>query len=432
MTSKRKQAPQVNVVPEELQQEASDPEDDSPRTPSKRVRLNVVGNTGDDDQRKHAARLLLPNAPEPTVNEGVVTPAKRPARHSSADHHQPEQPPRRVLFPSSTDVAARPTAVITPARPSRSDSQPVKRQLRFGRLVQEITVQENVRQVYGLVRKLTGSLGGNASGGPIYGELTMGSMQKMVDLMKEHTGLDAHSRFIDVGSGIGKPSLHVAQDPKVAFSYGVEVDADRWLLGMSCLKQILHAAEQQPPTSLPDDERIGYRCLFEHADIRKAKTFDPFTHVYMFSIGYVQRSRLRQNPVSHNFQVLTWCFSSFPPALWVDLAEMWNRSSSASYMICYHSPKDIIESYEFQVKLIAQTTTSMHGSKEGHSAYIYERPQTSRTTDADACDAAFAEAWHQVQQDLPAIRRHVESEIAERMSTAASKRTRRQRSNSSL
>jgi len=69
----------------------------------------------------------------------------------------------------------------------------------------------------------------------------MGSMQKMINLMKEHTGFDSTSRFIDVGSGVGKPNLHVSQDPGVEFSYGIEVEADRWLLSMHSLQGTLEA-----------------------------------------------------------------------------------------------------------------------------------------------------------------------------------------------
>jgi hypothetical protein len=138
-----------------------------------------------------------------------------------------------------------------------------------------------------VVKRLTGSIGGNASGGAIYGELTMGSMQKVIRIMKEATGLDSSSRFIDVGSGIGKPSIHVAQDPGVDFSFGVEYYPDRWLLSMTCLKGILDLASTEAGHAVSDDERIGYRCFFGCDDICSAQSFNPFTHVYMFSIGYV-------------------------------------------------------------------------------------------------------------------------------------------------
>jgi hypothetical protein len=187
---------------------------------------------------------------------------------------------------------ARSAALVTPDRGINDEERkqaepPTKRRLVFGRVVDEITVPENVRRCYRVFQKLTGSIGGNASGGAIYGELTMGSMQKVIRIMKEVTGLDSSSRFIDVGSGIGKPSIHVAQDPGVDFSYGIEYYSDRWLLSMTCLRGILELAANQTGQAVSGDESIGHRCFFGCDDICNAKSFDPFTHVYMFSIGYV-------------------------------------------------------------------------------------------------------------------------------------------------
>ncbi len=158
-----------------------------------------------------------------------------------------------------------------------------RKRLNFGHGVatasSDSTVQKNTRQVYAVVNKMTGSIGGNGHGGAIYGELTVGSMQKMIDLMKVHTNFGPESRFIDVGSGLGKPNLHVAQDPGVEFSYGIEMEKVRWVLGMSNLNMVLQRAEKKP------NENILHRCMFEHGDITYAKYFDPFTHVYMFDIG---------------------------------------------------------------------------------------------------------------------------------------------------
>ena len=50
--------------------------------------------------------------------------------------------------------------------------------------------------------KGTGTLGGNGYDGAIYGELTAGSMQKVINFMIERCELTNSSRFIDVGSGI--------------------------------------------------------------------------------------------------------------------------------------------------------------------------------------------------------------------------------------
>ena len=61
-----------------------------------------------------------------------------------------------------------------------------------------------------VVRYATGSIGGNADGGSIYGELAEGSMQEIVNVLKTPYGLKKSSRFIDLGSGLAKPSFHVA------------------------------------------------------------------------------------------------------------------------------------------------------------------------------------------------------------------------------
>ena len=149
---------------------------------------------------------------------------------------------------------------------------------------------KNVKRVYEIVNKHTGSIGGNGHGGAIYGELTVGSMQKMTNLMIEYTDLSKDSRFIDVGCGLGKPNLHVAQYPGVEFSYGIEMEQVRWMLGMANFHQVLKAAQNdiaygETKKNDDDDSKIEHRCFFAHGDITEANFFDPFTHVYMFDIG---------------------------------------------------------------------------------------------------------------------------------------------------
>lgn len=218
----------------------------------------------------------------------------------------------------------------------------------------------------------------------------MGSMAKMIQYMMDYTKLSSSSRFIDVGSGIGKPNLHVAQYPGVEFSCGVEMEQVRWSLGMTCLKAVLDAAavQQDDEPSLPPHEALQGNCMFLHKNIMEAKSFDPFTHVYMFSIG-------------------------FPPPLWLALSKMWNKSHS-EYLICYHAPRSIIEKYEFDVELLAQTQTSMHGSKEGHMGYLYKR-KTPKASTGRECDALFANSWDLVRSGLEPLRQAVTAEMDENM-----------------
>ena len=91
-----------------------------------------------------------------------------------------------------------------------------------------IEVSPRVTNVYRCIRLATGELGGNGSGGPIYGELTAGSMQRIVNYLVAHGSFGPSSRFVDIGAGLGKPNLHVAQNPGVHLSIGVEVEQTRW------------------------------------------------------------------------------------------------------------------------------------------------------------------------------------------------------------
>jgi hypothetical protein len=171
--------------------------------------------------------------------------------------------------------------------PTKATKESNTRKLPFGGNTKSIDIPTNVSRVYNIVNKHTGSIGGNGHGGAIYGELRVGSMQKMTNLMMEHTGLNVNSRFIDVGCGLGKPNLHVAQHPGVEFSYGIEMENVRWMLGIANLHQVLEQAKRDAVNDeeISEDAKIGHACYLAHGDITEANFFDPFTHVYMFDIG---------------------------------------------------------------------------------------------------------------------------------------------------
>ena len=339
----------------------------------------------------------------------LVTPSTLSSRrgHSVEEHPTSNPNARRTLFPILHESSGIVASLVTP-QPTRrriesdidnKQEPPAKRRLIFGKYVDLVTTQPNVQHVYKIVKNLTGSIGGNGHVGPIYGELTMGSMQKMVNLMMEHCNLNRESRFIDVGSGIGKPNMHVAQFPGVSFSCGVEVERSRWVLGMSCLKAVLdEAVKQRIEGSLTNTEaEILGNTIFLHKDIMEATTFDPFTHVYMFSIG-------------------------FPPQLWLKLSDMWNASRSR-YLICYHSPKDIIHDYEFDVELVTQMPTSMHGSKEGHMGYIYKRNGGVKPATIETCDPIFTASWELVKNGLEELHEHVSKHVSDVMGSGRKTRS---------
>jgi hypothetical protein len=151
-----------------------------------------------------------------------------------------------------------------------------------------------VKKVYKIIQKSTGALGGNGYDGAIYGELTMHSMQKVADcqiimhkhrhlnksdhriacyeqvinFMMENCEMDRNSLFIDVGSGLGKPNFHAAQDPGVRVSVGIELEEIRWQLAMQNLKFVLaDIVSSTDRASDSDDASILHGTNFMHGDI---------------------------------------------------------------------------------------------------------------------------------------------------------------------
>ncbi|KAG7393937.1 hypothetical protein PHYPSEUDO_000114 [Phytophthora pseudosyringae] len=206
------------------------------------------------------------------------------------------------------------------------------------REVERTFTEHEVSEVYKAIRKQTGSLGGNAAGGAIYGEITQASFQRVVDYLKENCELSKTSRFIDVGSGLGKPNFHVAVDPGVQVSYGIELEELRWHLSLHNLRSVL---------TLDSQGKKPLATVFTAGDITHAHTFEPFSHVYSFDVG-------------------------FPPDVMDKMADMFNRSS-AKYFASFHAPRKVVDMYGFSVENIGRVATSMAGSSEGHQCYFYRR-----------------------------------------------------------
>ncbi|KAJ8609343.1 hypothetical protein CTAYLR_009297 [Chrysophaeum taylorii] len=186
-------------------------------------------------------------------------------------------------------------------------------------------VSEPIKRAYAIVRRSSNGLG--ETGGAIYGEVTASSFQRVVDAM----GLEPTSIFLDVGSGLGKPNFHAALHAGCA-SFGVELEEVRWQLATFNLMQ-MHAAG------------FGGGVYFLHGDITAAYSLDPFSHVYMFDVG-------------------------FPPTLLETLADLFNRSQAR---VLASFQKNLDENYGFDVVLRRKIQTSMHGSTEKHACFVYDR-----------------------------------------------------------
>jgi len=226
-----------------------------------------------------------------------------------------------------------------------------------------------VKSIYKIIQKCTGSLGGNAYFGAIYGEATMNCMKQVIEIMKEHCNFSGSSSFIDIGSGLGKPCFHVAQDPGVKISYGIELEEIRHNLAVHNMRHILQYTETN------HGSKHG-NVFLQHGDIQNATTLDPFTHIYMFDVG-------------------------FPPLTLLKIAEIFNRSQ-APFLICYHSPKLVIEEYGFNVQFVTKYQVSLHGSGERHTGYVYSHSsKTIRDFDNSIIDPLFQEGVKMIQSNDP-------------------------------
>lgn len=85
-----------------------------------------------------------------------------------------------------------------------------------------------------------------------------------------------------------------------------------------------------------NEKSLNGNIFFLRSDIDQADTLNPFTHIYMFDVG-------------------------FPLLLHCSIAKKFNRSRYATYLVSFKAPRYIINTFGFKVKLLTQINTSMHG-----------------------------------------------------------------------
>lgn len=325
-----------------------------------------------------------------------------------------------------------------------------------------LEVDPKVEEAYKIIRKVTGVLGGNGSTGAIYGELTLRALQRVYNIMTEKCNLTKSSRMIDVGAGLGKPNFHAAQDPAVRLSLGMELEDIRWNLSMHNLEHFLKHVEDDIATdgdsvaSLPvptssaaakgkknktkavveveaepvveaksskKEGTLNGGVNFVLNDIDNAHSLDPFTHIYMFDLG-------------------------FPPPLQKSIAKKFNNSVHAECLVSYRPPRRVIKEYGYAVTFVDQVLCSMHGSGEGHTAYIYMRankapkvptlpnqrvlsiPGRTSLNEPDNevyCDETFYEASRLAVGPVAELKEYVSGVVNKHLDGARSQRVRKPR-----
>lgn len=227
---------------------------------------------------------------------------------------------------------------MDPKEESVAISEKRKRSEELSRLCRPRISLENdisdISYLYRVIKETTGDLGGNGSpGSSMYGELRKGSMDQIVDFMVSKCELSRQSRFIDIGSGLGKPSFHVACRVECELSYGIE---NAFIRQHLCMMNLIAVLSEETITSM-----IG----FQLCDALELTNIEPFTHVFQFDLA-------------------------FPPNLLYNIADAFNASRTAKYLICFHKEDAVLE-YGFRVRFLAQCMTHLSGSNEGHTCYFY-------------------------------------------------------------
>ena len=74
----------------------------------------------------------------------------------------------------------------------------------------------------------------------IFGEITKASMQSVVSSLIKNTQLSNTCRILDIGSGLGQPTMH-CYIHGVALSYGIEVSIMRHVSALEILEKVLEA-----------------------------------------------------------------------------------------------------------------------------------------------------------------------------------------------
>lgn len=124
----------------------------------------------------------------------------------------------------------------------------------------------------------------------------------------------------------------------------VKIPADLESENDETLSNVSGPISSIPAPKLPIQHTVNFICN----DIDAAVTMDPFTHIYMYDLG-------------------------FPPELQQSIARKFNGSVHARYLVSYRPPRRVIDEYGYLVRHIYSLNTSMFGSGENHMAYFYER-----------------------------------------------------------
>jgi hypothetical protein len=207
-----------------------------------------------------------------------------------------------------------------------------------------------VREMYKYIRSQNQFHATNGCNGPINGELTEGSLEKVFRYLANHCGFGSTSTFLDIGAGRGKPSFHAAVFG-VKASLGIECFAPRRWHSINLLANLLDQAGLLEKMGLNRPSVVLY---FLHADVGAPsfKTLEGISHIYSFNEG-------------------------MPIAVMKNIAKAFHRSKHQQYFICFTKPATM-RGYGFNVEHVHQIgNLGMSGSNSKKTAHVYRKVASS-------------------------------------------------------
>jgi hypothetical protein len=194
-----------------------------------------------------------------------------------------------------------------------------------------------------------------------YGCITPACVAELVRVMRSvpppFLQLASHSRFLDIGSGVGQVVLQVQLQCSLASAIGVECVRDRHQQAQTVLQQLLDSTVPHPTLQAELDSYLTDRRLdhvrFVHCKIEEAlpELIDLATHVFLFDAHF--------SPESHAFLL---------PRLW---------SGRPRIVVTCREPRQLRTLWSsltpppLFLPVLGKLELSMSGSSSSRTAYCY-------------------------------------------------------------
>eukprot|EP01024_Parvocaulis_polyphysoides_P035217 TRINITY_DN3116_c2_g3_i2.p1 TRINITY_DN3116_c2_g3~~TRINITY_DN3116_c2_g3_i2.p1 ORF type:complete len:347 (+),score=29.02 TRINITY_DN3116_c2_g3_i2:142-1182(+) len=215
-------------------------------------------------------------------------------------------------------------------------------------------VTKKVNTLYSIMRSYESKLGGGEGTVGMYGSLSEASMQRVLDSLVLHCSMNSSSILVDVGAGLGRPLMHALVSPGVSGAVGIELDQVKVTKAQALIHETAHEMARRELLELREGAMPRIVC----SGIEDVSSLDPVTHAYSFWEGVPIEGRIA-------FGSLFAASNSLQAVAVVQRAVKYN-------------PVEVMCGLGFGIlQLVDKFGVTMSGSRNGFTAYIFLRTETS-------------------------------------------------------